>query len=111
MQTETQIDPFELFQTELPDLADAFDSLVEAQIAHEGLDPRTKQLVNIAIQTANRNPRGVLWHAMMAHQGGASREEILAAVAMNLHLSGLAVVLESLPAAVRGIEMATAQQG
>lgn len=107
MQTETQIDPFELFQTELPDLAGAFDALVEAQVAHEGLDPKTKQLVNIAVQTANRNPRGVMWHSMMAYQGGATRDEILAAVAMNLHLSGLAVVLESLPAAARGVEMAS----
>lgn len=42
---------------------------------------------------------------MMAREQGATREEVLGAVAMNLHLSGLAVVLESLPAAVEGFEM------
>ena len=104
MQTQLK-DPFEVFETELPELAAKFDAVVQAQIAQPGLDPKTKQLINIAIQTANRNPRGVTWHAMMAREAGATREEVLGAVAMNLHLSGLAVVLDSLPAAVDGYEM------
>jgi AhpD family alkylhydroperoxidase len=102
---QTQADPYQVFQTELPELAQRFDAVVQAQIAQPGLDPKTKQLLNIAIQTANRNPRGVLWHAMMAKQQGASREEVVGAVAMNLHLSGLAVVLDALPSAVQGYDM------
>lgn len=96
------MDPFEFFQHELPDLAARFDAVVDAQRALPGLDPKTKQLINIAIQTANRNPRGVRFHAMMARQQGAAREEVLGAVAMNLHLSGLSAVLDSLPAAAEG---------
>ena len=103
MQPET--DPYQVFEAELPDLAKAFDAVVQAQIARPGLDPKTKQLVNIAIQTATRNPRGVRWHAMMARQQGATREEVIGAVAMNLHLAGLGPVLESLPEAVQGFEM------
>jgi AhpD family alkylhydroperoxidase len=76
----------------------------EAQRQLDGLEKKTKQLINIAIQTANRNPRGVMFHAMMAKTAGASRKEVLGAVAMNLHLSGLAAVLESLPAAVEGYD-------
>ena len=102
---QTERNPFEVFETELPELAERFDELVQAQIALPGLDPKTKQLLNIAIQTANRNPRGVTWHAMMAREQGATREEVVGAVAMNLHLSGLAPVLESLPAAIAGYEM------
>lgn len=71
------------------------------------MDAKTKQLVNIGIQTADRNPRGVMSHAMMAREQRATRatrEEVLGAVAKNLHLSGLPVVLESLPAAVEGFE-------
>ena len=45
-----------------------------------------------------------MFHAMMAKTAGASRKEVLGAVAMNLHLSGLAAVLESLPAAVEGYD-------
>lgn len=41
----------------------------------------------------------------MARDQGAAREEVVGAVAMNLHLSGLAAVLEGLPAAVQGYEM------
>ena len=58
--------PYELFQKECPDLAARFNDLVEAQKSLKGLDAKTKQLINIAIQTANRNPRGVKMHAAMA---------------------------------------------
>jgi AhpD family alkylhydroperoxidase len=99
--------PMEVFQLECPELAEKFDELVDAQRALSALDDRTKQLLNIAIQTANRNPRGVGWHALMARQAGASRQEIVGAVAMNLHLSGLPAVLECLPAAVEALDRAT----
>jgi AhpD family alkylhydroperoxidase len=98
--------PFELFREECPDLFDKFDELVEVQKAMPGLDAKTKQLINVAIQCANRNPRGVYFHAMMARKMGADRGEVVGAVAMNLHLSGLAVVLDSLPSAVEGFEQA-----
>lgn len=96
--------PYELFLKECPELAKRFDELVDAQKAMLGLDPKMKQLINIAIQTANRNPRGVFFHAMMARKFGARREEVVGAVSMNLHLSGLATVLDSLPAAIDGYE-------
>jgi len=96
--------PYELFQKECPDLAARFNDLVEAQKSLKGLDAKTKQLINIAIQTANRNPRGVKMHALMAKKEGASKEEIVSAVVMNLHLSGLATVLDCLPAALEGFK-------
>ena len=96
--------PYETFRKELPELAKKYDELVDAQRNQKGLDQKTKQLINIALQTATRNPRGVKFHAMMAKQAGASKEEIIGAVAMNLHLTGLATVLDSLPAAIDGCE-------
>jgi AhpD family alkylhydroperoxidase len=96
--------PYELFQRECPELAERFNSLIEVQKSLNGLDPKTKQLINIAIQTATRNPRGVKMHAMMAHSIGATRDEIIGAVVMNLHLTGLVTVLEGLPAALEGLE-------
>jgi AhpD family alkylhydroperoxidase len=101
--------PFELFVQECPELAARFNSLVEAQKSLKGLDPKTKQLINIAIQTATRNPRGVQMHAAMARMSGATRDEITGAVVMNLHLTGLAAVLDALPAAIGGIEEAEKQ--
>jgi len=96
--------PYEIFQKECPEIAARFNELIEAQKALKGLDAKTKQLINIAIQTANRNPRGVQLHAMMARNEGATREEIIAAVVLNLHHSGFASVLECLPAAIDGFE-------
>lgn len=96
--------PFLIFQEEFPELAGRFNDMVNAQRSLKGMDPKTKQLVNIAIQTANRNPLGVKMHAQMAKSQGASKDEILSAVVMNLHLSGLATVLDCLPAAMESLE-------
>ncbi|MDH7509931.1 MAG: carboxymuconolactone decarboxylase family protein [Methanolinea sp.] len=96
--------PMELFLREAPEVAHAFDNLVEAIRKGDWTDAKTKQLLNIAIQTAQRNPRGVFFHAGMARDAGARREEVVGAVVMNLHLSGLGPVLDCLPAAVQGYE-------
>lgn len=97
--------PYILFKEQFPDLAAKFNDLVEAQRSLDGLDAKTKQLVNIAIQTAHKNPNGVKMHSMMAKKYGASLDEIKGAVVMNLHLSGLSTVLDCLPAALEGYEM------
>ncbi len=96
--------PYEIFIEECPEVAARFDDLIKAQKSLKGLDAKTKQLINIAIQTANRNTRGVQMHAMMAKDEGATREEIVGAVVLNLHHSGFASVLECLPAAIDGFE-------
>ena len=96
--------PYEIFLLECPELAAKFNELVEVQSSMKGLDQKTKQLINIAIQTSNKNPRGVKMHTIMAKKVGAKREEIIGAVTMNLHLSGLPTVLECLPAAIEGYD-------
>lgn len=50
--------PYDLLKKEFPELAGKYDSLVESQRALKGLDAKTKQLINIAVQTAIRNPPG-----------------------------------------------------
>jgi AhpD family alkylhydroperoxidase len=97
--------PYEIFQSECPELAAKFNELVQIQRSLKGLDQKTKQLINIAIQTSNKNPNGVKMHAMMAKKDGATREEVVGAVTMNLHLSGLSTVLECLPSAIEGYEI------
>ncbi len=96
--------PYELFQKECPEVAASFNDLIEAQKSLPGIDAKTKQLINIAIQTANRNSKGVGIHAMMAKNEGSTREEVIGAVVLNLHHSGFASVLECLPAAIDGFE-------
>ncbi len=43
--------PYEIFQSECPELAAKFNELVQVQSSLKGLDQKTKQLINIAIQT------------------------------------------------------------
>lgn len=58
--------PYKVLQKECPEVAARFNDLIEAQKALKGLDTKSKQLINIAIQTANINPKGVQMHSMMA---------------------------------------------
>lgn len=99
-----ETNPYELFQKEFPEIAARFNELVEAQKNQEGLDSKTKQLINIAIQTSHKNSTGVKLHAFMAKNEGATREEITGAVVLNLHHSGLSLVLNCLPAAIDGFD-------
>lgn len=99
-----EANPYELFQKEFPEISTRFNELVEAQKSFEGLDSKTKQLINIAILTANKNPTGVKLHSFMAKNEGATREEITGAVVLNLHHSGLSSVLNCLPGAIEGFE-------
>jgi alkylhydroperoxidase/carboxymuconolactone decarboxylase family protein YurZ len=97
--------PYEIFQLECPELSAKFNELVQVQRSLKGLDQKTKQLINIAIQTSIKNPTGVRMHAMMAKKDGATREEVISAVSMNLHLTGLSNVLECLPSAIEGYKI------
>ena len=65
--------PYEIFLMECPELAAKFNELVQVQHSIKGLDQKTKQLINIAIQTANKNPTGVKMHAMMAKTEGIKK--------------------------------------
>lgn len=47
----------------------------------------------------------------MAYQGGSTKDEIIGAVVMNRHLTGLVTVLEYLPAAIDGVKEATKLNG
>jgi AhpD family alkylhydroperoxidase len=92
------------FDKEFPELASRYLKLLDAQRSMKGLDAKTRQLINVGIQTANRNLRGVKYHASMAKKAGATRDEVLGAVVLNLHVCGIGVVLDTLPAALAGFE-------
>ena len=93
---------FEHFEEEYPELAKKYVKLIEAQRSLKGLDEKTRQLINVAIQSTNRSALGVRYHARMARKAGATRDEVLSAVVLNLHLRGVSLVLDMLPAAIEG---------
>jgi AhpD family alkylhydroperoxidase len=75
---------------------------IESRRSPSGLDSRTRQLISIGVQTANRNAAGVHFHAMRAREDGATQDEVMDAVIMNLPASGLVPMLECLQSAIDG---------
>ncbi len=97
-----QADPFELLAQECPEVVASLSGTIEALRALPGPDEKTKHLLIIAADTALRGLRGVAYHARLARECGASRQEVVAAVVVNLHLAGLGAVLDALPVALDG---------
>ena len=58
--------PMETFAAEAPDVAAAFDRLIEALVGADGLDARTKQIAYIAIKAAQGDAMAVALHVPMA---------------------------------------------
>ena len=89
--------PMELFKKEAPEVADAFNGLIQSLIATRGLDGKTKQLINIAMKTAMGDRTAVKAHIPLAKAVGATREEVVDAILLTLTVSGISGVLRCLP--------------
>ena len=98
---DMELSPMELFHKEAPEVADAFNGLIQSLIASKGLDPKTKQLIYIAMKTALGDDLAVKAHLPMAKALGATREEVLDAVLLTLTVSGISGVVRCLPEVVR----------
>jgi alkylhydroperoxidase/carboxymuconolactone decarboxylase family protein YurZ len=92
--------PLEIFRKEAPDVANAFNAMIESLRATKGLDDKTKQLVYIGIKAALGDTTAVYYHVPMAKQAGASRDEIKDCILITLPVCGLKAVADSLPLAL-----------
>lgn len=92
--------PMEVFQKEAPEVARAFNSLIEAMVSSRGLDGKTKQLIYIAMKASMGDERAVMAHLPMAMECGATREEVRDAILMTLTVSGVRGVVSCLPGAM-----------
>lgn len=92
--------PLTVFEQEAPEVARAFNQLVESLKQTNGLDAKTKQLVYIGIKSALGDPKAIYYHVAMAKESGASRSEILDAILITLTVSGLNGVATCLPVAL-----------
>lgn len=95
------MNPIEIFQKEAPEVAKAFDGLIQAIRTSKGLDEKTKQLIYIAIKSALGDPMAVKFHVPMAKKLGAKREEIIDAIVMTLTVAGIKPVVSILPEALK----------
>ena len=71
-----------------PDTMKAFAALSTAATASNAIDTKTKELMALAIGIAVHCDGCVAYHTKMAHQHGASRQEILETVALTTYMGG-----------------------
>ena len=99
-----QKNPLEVFQSEAPEVAKAFDGLIQSLVATKGLDQKTKQLIYIAMKASVGDQMAVKFHVPMAKAAGATKEEVVDAILLTLTVSGLQGVATCLPEAVQQFE-------
>jgi len=90
----------DLLYKEAPDVATAFDGLIEALKNSTGLDAKTKQLVYIGIKSSTGDTSAVFFHVQMAKRLGATREEIRDTILITLSVCGLKGVASCLETAL-----------
>lgn len=96
--------PTEVFKKEAPEVAAAFDGLIQSLIRMKGLDPKTKQLVYIGMKAAQGDSLAIQYHVSMAKSAGATREEIRDTILLTLSTSGLKGVASCLPVALKAYD-------
>jgi len=94
------MNPLEVFQQEAPEVAGAFNGLIEALKNTTGLDAKTKQLVYIGIKATMGDTLAIYYHVAMAKKLGASRDEIRDTILITLSVCGLKGVASCLPTAL-----------
>ncbi|PKG33457.1 carboxymuconolactone decarboxylase family protein [Methanoregula sp.] len=99
-----QANPMEVFKNEAPEVAEAFNGLINALVASKGLDQKTKQLIYIAMKASMGDQMAVKAHVPMAKAAGATKEEVVDAILMTLTVSGVRGVVTCLPGAVEQFE-------
>ena len=69
-------------------------------------DRKTHELIRMAVTVSLRNPRGVQRHAQLAHEVGATWEEILGSIMLTVPGYGLLPAVAAIPHARAGYEAA-----
>ena len=88
--------PFTALQEEAPQVAGAFNGLIAALSAADGLDAKTRQLIYIGIKASQGEAGAVTAHVPMAKAQGATRAEIRDAVLLSLTTAGVTGVTHCL---------------
>ncbi len=71
-----------------PDAMKAFASLSMAATATKAIDTKTKELMALAIGIAVHCDGCVAYHTKMAHQHGATRDEVVETAALAIYMGG-----------------------
>ena len=91
---------YQIFQEESPEIAAAFNKLIEAVAKPSNLDPKTKHLLYIAMKIVTGDQGAALAHVPFAKKLGASREEIRETVLLTITVVGLKGINTTLASAL-----------
>ncbi|HWB27167.1 MAG TPA: carboxymuconolactone decarboxylase family protein [Chitinophagaceae bacterium] len=97
---EQKQNPLTVFAQEAPGVSAAFNNLVEALRATNGLDEKTKHLLYIGIKAAMGDNTAVYYHVPMAKSLGATRAEVKDALLITVTVCGIQAIANCLPAAM-----------
>jgi alkylhydroperoxidase/carboxymuconolactone decarboxylase family protein YurZ len=101
--TTPQRDGFALFAANMPKTAQAHMAFVRAKADESALDAKTNHLAYLAVLAAAGLTSGIPFHASLAKQAGASRDEILSATLVGFQAIGL-IVMDGYAAAVAALD-------
>jgi AhpD family alkylhydroperoxidase len=96
-------DSFRAFLEQAPQFSTPWMQMVEKLSAASSLDARTRELAYLAVLAATGSVSGVGFHAGLARQAGASREDVISAILVGLPAAGMKV-LQALPPALEAME-------
>ena len=94
---------FQVFLERAPKHAGAWMTAVQALGEASSLDKKTSALAYLAVLAALRLDSGIPFHAQLAKQAGASRDEVISAVLVGLPAAGNGIT-QSLPAAIEAYD-------
>ena len=87
---------YQIFQQESPEVAAAFNKLIETLAKPSALDGKTKQLLYIAMKIVTDDVGAAFMHVSFAKKAGATREELRETVVLTLTVVGLKGINTSL---------------
>lgn len=89
-----------------PALHDAQSAWFAAIDSLAAPDRKTHELIRLAVTVTLRNAAGIERHAMLAHEVGATWEEILGSIMLTMPGYGVLAAVEAIPPARAGYEAA-----
>ena len=69
-----------------PEVMKGFSAIARAALEAKALDPKTKELIALAISVATRCDACVAFHAEAAVKRGATRDEVMEAMGMAIYM-------------------------
>ena len=94
---------FQVFMSEAPGFARAWDTMVQDLAKASALDDKTTELSYLAVLASLNRLSGIPFHVASLKAKGVTREEIISAILVGLPAAGH-VVTQALPAAIEAYD-------